>query len=140
MPRIPSPNSAAYQATSSNNVTTGYPSPSPSVAPHHIPFPQSDSGSSTSSTTQSNLLDFSDFGEALNNFQEAFPSTYGDLNDALGAVGSSASESAQYYSSDTIMDCACRKLSFLCFPRKLIDFQLLVIQFQALHHSSHQRP
>ncbi|KAF5325892.1 hypothetical protein D9611_001035 [Ephemerocybe angulata] len=107
MTRIPSPSSTSYPA----NPHTGYPSPSPSLV-HQIPFPSSDAGSShtSSSSNQSDILDFSDFafGEALSNFQDAFPSNYGDLSSVLGGAGSSSSDqlrsSQQYYSTDSLIN------------------------------------
>ncbi|KAF6749739.1 hypothetical protein DFP72DRAFT_536113 [Ephemerocybe angulata] len=107
MTRIPSPSSTTYPA----NPHTGYPSPSPSLV-HQIPFPSSDAGSShtSSSSNQSDILDFSDFafGEALSNFQDAFPSNYGDLSSVLGGAGSSSSDqlrsSQQYYSTDSLIN------------------------------------
>lgn len=106
--RIPSPSSMTYQRTSTN--PTGYPSPSPSIV-QQIPFPTSDSGSShtsSSSAVQSDVLDFGDFGDALSNFQDAFPTTYSDLNAVLGSGSNSSDQlrSSQYYSSDTLMNCS----------------------------------
>ncbi|TEB33794.1 hypothetical protein FA13DRAFT_112467 [Coprinellus micaceus] len=117
MTRIRSPSTSNFQPPT--HPSTGYPSPSPSLV-HQIPFTtnHSDSGSShtsSSSTTHSDAFDFGDFGftEALSSFQDAFPSTYNDLNAVFGNGPSSSSNSSdqlrsttqqQYFSPDALMD------------------------------------
>lgn len=133
--RNSSPNCSYY-----SNSNTGYPSPSPSLGSgSSMSFPLSDAGSSHTSSSSGHCdpLDFNDyaFGEALHNFHDSFGSPYGDMQ-VLTNHDMNASDqmrpSHQYYTSDAFMNCS-YTVYFSSSIRILIDFQPLVIPFQAHH-------